>query len=347
MDNYYSIFFFILSFVLIESKISSFKVLKIIVLSILTIFLSIRYQVGNDYAEYLNVFTGIKLYHDNSYVEPLYLIICKLSPSFTYVIAIISIISMYLLYKCIEFYRPKYFYSSLLIYYGVYFILIDIHLIRQGIALLIVFYSYKFLWQKEIKKFVTLVIIAMGFHISAFIAFILLILPKVKFTKSRRLYFVFFGIFFYIILVLGKTYFFDLLSHISFLERYAVVYNNAEYSHSYGISLGLLFDILLFFILNASKVKGLDEFLLNIFTCSIIIFIVFNDFAVVLRLGYYFRIVNILLIINLLKYVRPKILFVVFISIYSYYYLETTLTTGNAVLEYRTILDNDVKIQTF
>jgi hypothetical protein len=188
---------------------------------------------------------------------------------------------------------------------------------------------------------------AMGFHVSALVGFLLLLLPKFKLTRSKRLYVVFIGIFLYIILLLTKNYFFDLIAHISFLERYAKVYNNAEYSHSYGISLGVLFDLILFCILNASTLEAKDEFLLNIFTVSIVIFIVFNDFAVALRLGYYFRIVNILLIINLLRYIRPKMLFVLFITIYSYYYLETGLTTGNAVLEYRTLLDKDVQIQNY
>jgi len=343
MEIYWYFYGIILVLFFLEKKISNSKFIKILIVASLGIFLAIRYNVGNDYAEYLISFDKLKMFHSDLYYEPLYLLLCKLSPSFIYVIAVISIISAYLIYKIIQFYNPDYFYSSLLTYYGVYFVLNDIHLIRQGFAILIIAYGFRYLETQKFRKYLVFVLIAMGFHTSAIVALILVIIVKIKWNKQRRFIVAACAVLFYIGLLLFKSSFFSFIGNFGAFSRYAEVYNNSEYSYSYGISLGLLFDIILFIYVNIKSDYLSDrlQILLNIFTISIFIYIAFNDIAVVLRFGYYFRIVNIILIVQIRKILRPAIFYVALLSIYSYYYLETSLTKGHAVVEYHTIFDRD------
>jgi len=317
--------------------------LKILVILILALVLALRFNVGNDYIEYANIYDGIKFYGNYSYVEPLYLLLCIAAPDFKLVIATIALVSMVYLYKIIEYYSNRFFFTSLFLYFGLYFIIFDIHLIRQGLAVLLAFYSYRYIIENKTFKYYIYIIISSLIHTSAILLLVLPLLNKIKISRSGRYFVLVLSFLVYLVIYLNKEVVFGVLSLFSLTKRYADVYNDAEFSHSYGISLGLIFDILLFVIANGIRNNDKKEtFLLNIFSISTFISIAFNDFAIALRLGYFFRLANIFILCKLYRLHFRNILVGLFLIIYSYFYLHTALTKGNGVdtLVYRTIFED-------
>ncbi|WPC16489.1 EpsG family protein [Riemerella anatipestifer] len=153
------------------------------------------------------------------------------------------------LYKIIAYYEARYFFVTLLAYFGAHFILYDIHLIRQGLSILIVVYAYRFVENNQFKKYFLYTLVAFGLHTSAIVAFSIPFVKKINLNSKNRIIIIITSVVMYIFLFFGRGVFFSILSVIPITARYANVYNNDEYSISYGLSLGLLLDILLFYII--------------------------------------------------------------------------------------------------
>lgn len=336
MEIYFYIYFSLLFLALKEKRVKENYKKVSLVFILLAVFLAIRYQVGNDYAEYHNSFQNLTY---DAYFEPGFIFLYKIFNSPEVFFALLSCFSLFLLYKAFKYFSEGYLYISLLVYYSAFFIIFNIHLIRQSVAIAIVLFSFTYLHKKKYLKFFILVLLATNFHKSALIAIPFSLIVIVKLNKKTRLLILGFAILSYIIFTFFRNEVFMLLYYFPVTNRFATVYNNLTYSSGYGISIGLLFDIVLFIFVNSRKnLSDKQLFLLNIFLCSIFINIAFNNFSVALRLGYYFRIVSIFLFVNLIK-IRPKFIFYIFLIIYSGYYLNNNLFKGHAVLEYKTIFN--------
>ena len=341
MEIYFYIYFFLLFLALKEKKSIENKNQGAFIFTLLGVFLAIRYQVGNDYAEYYVIFNQISEGTYDSYFEPGFVFFYKLFDSPELFLAVLSITSVFILYRVFNYFSTNHFYVSLFLYYSVFLIIFNIHLIRQGVAIAIILLSFTYLHQKKYIKFVLLVLLAANFHKSALIALPFAFVIGLELTKNTRLIIFGIAIFSYLVFTFFKSEFFAVLSIIPITRRFASVYNNLRYSSGYGISMGLLFDVALFLFLNTRKnLNDKQLFLLNIFLCSIFISIAFNSFNVALRLGYYFRMVSVFLFVSLIN-VRPKLVFYMFLILYSGYYLHNNLYKGNAVLEYQTIFNKE------
>lgn len=334
---YYVIYGILLFLALGEMAVFRKKHLVRIVFTALAIFLAIRFQVGNDYAEYYMVLKGISAGTIEIYFEPGFLFLYSLVNNPEYFIAILSLISLFLLYKTFMFFETRYIFTALLLYFSVYFIIFNIHLIRQGFSIALVLYSFIYLYKKSYVRCVLLVLLAGSIHKSAFIVLPFLAIVAVDLKKNHRLLIVGLAILVFIVLTYFKQYVFMALALFPPTQRFAIKYNNEIYSGAYGISLGLLFDILLFLFINSRKnLSKKENFLMNIFLFSVFLSIAFNNFSIALRLGYYFRVVNVFLFLYLAR-IRPRWVFYTFLIVYTSYYLHNNLYKGNAVLEYRTI----------
>lgn len=123
----------------------------------LIIFLGIRYEVGNDYKTYYTNYLGINYGSGMvSAKEPLY-ILANYIFSFEIFIFLFGFLSIFLLKKVILYFTPpKFLITALLIYFGLYLVIFNVHLIRQGLAVSIVFYSYIFAYKSNYKKYIFL-----------------------------------------------------------------------------------------------------------------------------------------------------------------------------------------------
>jgi len=160
------------------TKKREYKTAFKIICFILFLFAGFRYFTGADYNPYLEIFRAVGampfLIEDvnNAIVEPTYIWICQISYildlQFIGVTASIAAFSIYLKYKTIQNYSP-YVFVSLLIYFSLYYFFEEYGHIRQGAALAICFFSFRFIIKRKLIPFLICIYIAFFFHKSSVI----------------------------------------------------------------------------------------------------------------------------------------------------------------------------------
>ena len=313
----------------------------------LIIFLGIRYEVGNDYTTYYANYLGINF--GTSFVtakEPLYWLSNYIF-SFEIFIFIYGFFTFYLLRKSIIFFAySRFLVITLLVYYCLYFVIFNVHLIRQGLAISIVLYSYTYLFKNEYKKYSLLVLIAFLIHTSAIFC-----LPfGFLFNKNIKLKYQIGLLIVSILIALNSSIFtnlfYSIASSLPYLNSYLEIYRVGELEN-YGLSTGIIFDIclLVFFMFNIKKLNAKERFLYNIFFISVILSLLLIINPAALRLNYYFRISNIFLLPLIYIYFKNKMIPFLIIIVISVTYLiisfstEGTYGRGDRNLNYKTIFN--------
>lgn len=153
---------------------------KLVVYSLIGIILicisGFRYGLETDYWHYYNIFNGITTVEN---IEPTFEVFINIFKFvlndynlFLLFVAIVSLGS-----KIKIFYRFKYCFVVLFVYYLRFYVLFELNAVRQGIALTFALQALFYLMREDKKKYATFTIIAILFHNSAAI---LLIIPLVR-----------------------------------------------------------------------------------------------------------------------------------------------------------------------
>ncbi|MDR7238766.1 EpsG family protein [Neobacillus drentensis] len=344
MAIYYILFTILAFFSLLERNNKFSKVSLKIILLLLILFVGLRYQVGNDYAEYYTYHSLIQQGVTN-YFEPLFTLLNYITPTPDLMFFVSSVISFIFLYLAFRYFAPNNGILLFTLYFGIYLIIFDIHIIRQGIAIAMVLYSWKFAVESKMIKFFSLVLIAMGFHSSAVVALPAYFLTKVKFTKQLKITLLSISTIIFFILLFFKDLVFNIISLIPLFERYATVYLDPEFSSTEPISFGFMLNIIAFFILEYIIVKRPTsfnnpriQFVEKIFFISILASILLRFSSIALRLNYYYQISNIFIFALIIFSFKEKIPIKVIFIIITLLYLYVNLNTGHAILDYKTIL---------
>ncbi|MGH1705389.1 EpsG family protein [Enterococcus gallinarum] len=164
---------------------------------VVVIFAAIRKNVSADYSNYIGNFINIGINGGGARIEPGYWLLNRIVGLFTSnlnaIIIVTSIITFSILFKIIREYSVMPALSVLFL-----FVLRDyemlICLIRQGIALAIIAYSFKYLVKDEYLKYFVLVIIASSFHYSAIIFLLIFKILNKKMEMHDISIFIFIGI---------------------------------------------------------------------------------------------------------------------------------------------------------
>lgn len=324
------------------------RIFNVLIIAII-IFLGIRYKVGNDYMAYYNNYRGINF---GNYLvsaeEPLYVLANRLL-SFEIFIFVFGFLSIWLLRKFIvQFAEPGFLVITLLVYYCLYFVIFNVHLIRQGLAISIVLYSYIYLFKKDYRMYLLLVVVAFLIHTSAIfvVPFGFLFHKELKIKLQVILLAAGLGI--ALNPVFFGNIFYSIAGSIPVLNKYLDFYRIEEVTN-YGVSTGIIMDICLvvFFMFNLKKLNPKERFLYNIFFISVIfsLLLIINPGA--LRLNYYFRTTNIFLLPLIYKHFKIKLIpFLIVIGI-SIIYLINSFSTmgeygrGDRNLPYKTLFDKE------
>jgi hypothetical protein len=167
----------------------------------LFLLLALRYQVGSDYGSYSNAYMAIASYSFFESVPPGYtawlgsgfVYFCKLialffGEDFLWYHAVLAAFSLLFLYMAI-FENSKMPLFSLFIYLceGYYYQLFNAS--RQGLAILIVFFSYKYILENRLMPFILTVLAASLIHSSVLIFLPAFLLAKKKFNIKTVLIF--------------------------------------------------------------------------------------------------------------------------------------------------------------
>jgi transmembrane protein EpsG len=341
----YYVLFTVLAFFSIYEKNNKFSEISLkILFLILILFVGLRYQVGNDYEEYFLHHSLIKQGTTN-YFEPLFTLMNYITPTPYLMFFISATISFVFLYQAFKYFAPNQGILLTTLYFGIYLVIFNIHIIRQGIAVALILYSWKFAVENKKLIFITLVFIAMGFHSSAIVALPIYFLTKINFDKIFKVMLLSISTIILFIFIFFKEEIFNIISLIPLFERYAKVYLDPEFSGSEPISFGFILNITAFFIVEFLLVKRPVEFnnkkiqlIEKIFFISVIGSILLRFSSIALRFNYYYQISNIIIFAIIIFSFKEKVIFKIIFILIALLYLYVNLNTGHAIVEYKTIL---------
>ena len=113
-------------------------------------------------------------------------LIGKFTSNFQVVIIVIGLLTCYFLLSSIYRYSPCVSLSAFLLFCLGYFAYLYC-ILRQGLAIAIVFWGYRYIERREYKKYIIVILIASLVHITAVIGMIMLLLVDDHFTRKRVL----------------------------------------------------------------------------------------------------------------------------------------------------------------
>lgn len=135
--------------------------------------MGLRYYIGTDYISYERMFKYFVTYKRNRYHTELgYYYLNRLAGLITknpqIIFFLVAFLIVFFLFKGIEKNEGSMYYGMLgCMGLAYYFYAMNIQ--RQYIAIMVMLYAFYFLEQKELKKYIFFVIVAMSFHMSAII----------------------------------------------------------------------------------------------------------------------------------------------------------------------------------
>jgi hypothetical protein len=285
------------------------------------IFQAIRFNYGNDYISYREIFTDINnlnssFFNFDTRFEIGWVILNKLFYflGFESLIASISLFISIVYYKFITFYvSPKYYWISILLFYfDPNCLLINITAIRQSVSIALFLLSLIYFDNDKPLQSLLFLLLAPLFHATSIVIFpILLIIFLFKkyftigiFSKSILL-------FSYISLFFLTDYFKNYINIINtiFLSQNYFQYANTEENNTLSFINIAYYTFLLYILLKYSSIKLKNNNYLYFLT---IIGLLFIPLALVIpliaRLSYYFLPILIVLIPKIFDYFKPALL---------------------------------------
>ena len=292
-------------------------------LFVIIFFAGFRFEIGYDYPKYL---AGYLYNSQLEHWEPLFNFFVRLSREVNFglktqaMFLFFSTLTVVVLYKALRSLTPHYRLGILF-----YLLIPSLYLnafsvVRQGIALAILFYGLQYLVKEksEYKKYILVSLVAFMFHYSSlFIA--LLYLFGSKFFEKVHSWVV------YIFLTVASL--FLSFSHVgkvilSILPGHFSVYTNMAQDVS-PLKLLIINAFFLFFMIqkDAFIKNKLEKYLLNSIFMGLLIFNTFSDFIFVSRIGQYLLVAEIVLVPIYLYSLKDALMRKGMLVIFLLYYL--------------------------
>lgn len=298
------------------------------------IFAGLRYEVGTDYANYYYGFSILKrmslaaLFHGsyNLNIEKFFSLISKLLLYVFNEKAIFGIwsgiIVFIYVYTLIHFY-PDYdlsiaYFAVLTIFYSASF-----NILRQEIAISLVFFSIHYVYEDKFKNFIITILIATLIHSSAIVGIIIYFCWNHKTHYSRNLLHNWKTILLILIFLLTWKQLLPKLTFISFVQKFYDAYSSGNQGSNFSFLLKLI--LLIFFIYFEDALALNDEkmrFFILLFMIGTLLEYTGYYSTFVKRIGLYFSVSEILIFSNIRKIFTKRSEFLVRIIIFTLLYLE-------------------------
>lgn len=363
---YYGVIFFLLSVISIycfyNPSTRYFNKFKTFAFLILFFTSGLRYETAVDWVNYKFFFENVDYIYnifDQGFVsffvkypkEPLFTILNSIVRTFTdnvqVLFFLISLFTTTLLFKSVQNYTKKeYFLFSILLYYVLIFFILDMSGIRQCIALNILFYSFKFLSDNRLKRYLLFVLLASMFHYSAII-FILGMFLRKKIKLSILITLFVFGMIIFLFrirwMVFSVESLFSLLSdNYIYLRLWSYTVSEGVVSEERPIFIMLFINSFLYFFYLIGRRKYLDKDLDNVifinlfslFILSTLFFWEIAEFGV--RSGLYFSIGLIISLPLMIEFFtkNSKFFIVSFILLYCFVNIRPYVLEHRSVISY-------------
>lgn len=280
---------------------------------ILFAFLALRYNFGNDYEAYSIGFKWTFSELREADVEPGYAFLVSLFHplGFQAMVAFLSGVFCYTLYKTILRYVPENFYWLVMfsVISNADLIFIGASAIRQTAAMSLIFLSIPFLESKQMYKYCLLVIAAASFHMSAI--FFLLVYPLMYVELGTKSKVIIIAVTLVLLATVLKVYVYNYIGDVTAenFEKYAERYGRGAAAKAIeggliglGIRVYIAYFILRYMVGNANR-------LFNIFAVlSVLSFLIFSmrEQVMLQRFTMYFAYFMSLILPTVLIYVKQK-----------------------------------------
>lgn len=331
-----TIFLMLLSFIELYNNGYSTKI-KVVLILLLCFIMGFRYNVGNDYHNYVDIYENLDWYMD--VFEPGYIFLCQFSQilnlTYQFPFFICSLLTVLPIAFLVNKTIPKMFCTSMTVYVLSYVYFEAMNTVRQAVAMsafLLVFYFY-IIKEQKLKALLALIFGALFHKSILIIAFLAFIISKFRDKFNIKLC---------LILLLGSFVighclqsFFDAISGLTMLlglnSNYMDVFEERGVaSGTFQIYLNISALYLLIFNKKQFSPKNRRNQIIALFyVAGIVIYNVFIFFYIGLRFYWYFYLFLILVIPNLLKKrkikIRPLffIALVLIITIYTFVSLQS------------------------
>lgn len=295
---------------------------------LLFLFLAIRYNFGNDYSAYRDMYGYIRAgKYTHGADDILFKMLNRLSPSYYVLIAISSLIYIVAIYLLIKKNLPVrlYWMGFLILLVNPYLFLIHLSSIRQTLAICFVVIAMHFAVKRQLLPYILMILTATGFHKSAII-----ILPLYLFLNDSKIKKKWLAILVAGVAVLVFTPVLDIMLRFAFrfFPQYEVYYKFGQPS---GLRTALISGVLfLVVIFNINKLEGRAMIYgkLALIAVSISMFAV--RVVMIARVGMYFDIFLIVALPSILEKMNLKvnreIVFCMILAIYGMRYLSFFLS---------------------
>jgi len=328
---------------------------------IITIFLSIRYNWGSDYPNYLMKFHEYGTYNsfvtgfEKSYIEIGWILINKLFKpiGFFGMVIILTVFEQFVIYVFIKRNVPRnwYWFAIFIYTFNSSLMITGTSMMRQFLAMCIYIIAVDFIYKRKIFPFILLILLASTFHSSAII-----LLPTYFFsyinlnTTIKSLIWVtplyllwFFGI----SNIFGHSLF-SLLLNIDLLEKYSIYLTQHDLFSGSGLGIAFFSVIFLVVISQLRYIKNDYVKLISLLFLIMIIIIPLSSFAPHLsRIGFYFSILSVACIPILLSHLKARnVRFVlmagiIFFHIYKYIEFFYSSVWYNSFFIYHSIFESN------
>ncbi|WP_150452010.1 EpsG family protein [Arenibacter lacus] len=271
---------------------------------ILTIFMSIRFNFGNDYPAYLDYFKKIGSYSNfdiqletteigwsllNKLFQPL---------GFFGMIIALTVFEYAVIYRLIKKYIPKnwYWLSVFIFTFNNAYMLVSGSMMRQFLAMCIFILAIDFIVKKRWLVSILLVFLASFFHSSALILLPFCFLGYLNLSITRKTAWIWFGLYitlyFLAVEILGKYFF--MLIELEQFNQYQYYLGHEKTAKGTGI--GVIFNMLIYLVLLLhQRFQSHNLRMIFILFAFSVFFYLFSDIAPLTgRLGYYFSIFSII-----------------------------------------------------
>ena len=311
---------------------------------------ALRYYVGTDYGNYIRVynqFSGINFWELilNNH-ELLFITVIKISYNPQVMFAIMAFLTITILYFSIFKYKEKLSLGFMFFLYLFLFFTSSFNIMKQGLAIVIIAYSYKFIFNKELKKFLITVFIAALFHVTAliFLPFYFVHNNSKNTKKTIQKIIKIIYIILMICVVLNYNLVINWLTKISFFEEFSL-YSNEVSSNNFEFIINIM--LLLIILIFRKRLINYDEknkIFIFMFIINCILMFTGYISPFIKRIALYFGISSIFLLAsfpNIVKKKEQRLLVYFLISLYAIgmFVMSTFVLKHANIIPYQTIFN--------
>lgn len=326
-----------------------------IAIIILICFYAIRFNYGNDYPAYLNMFNEINSYtyieySTNTYdIEPGWVFLNRLFAPFGFfaLVIFITVFQFGTIYWLITKYVDRnYQYIALFIYlFSSGLMLTMLSMMRQCFAMNIILLSMPFILNKKFWISVPIIVLAAQFHQSAYLMLIMPFLIYLQYL-NKKVYSIFFMILFISFFVAGNMLH-DIIGNTieMYFGKYSIYFEEDE-KLQLESGLGFLCNIIFFMsLILMDKCDNSRQSLFMKMAAISYLFIPLGFITPLLgRVGTYFGVLNPIGMSTIFKYSKQKLILkgvcvlYLFISLYGYFTFFYSDVFQDGFMHYHTII---------